>query len=169
VVGLHDALRWLGGRGVPGGYEALVADLALRKQPRQLIARLKRLVENLPLPSAGPPHVVGLNCRLDSPAEVRRIANAWRNCLVTFQHRLDDGRCAVYRCTGPEGPALALVERHGRLGWFLAQVKGPENRDLPAAAQKAIEDRFSEAGVDSVRLVAPLEALINSVGERFLD
>jgi hypothetical protein len=55
------------------------------------------------------------------------------------------------------------------MGWFLGQVKGPENRDLPAYAQRAIEDRFCEAGLPSARLVAPLEALINSIGERFFD
>ena len=88
---------------------------------------------------------------------------------MTFQHRLDHGRCAVYRCPGPEEPALALIERHGRLGWFLGQIKGPDNRDLPADAQTAIEDRFADADSDPARLVAPIEALINSGGERFLD
>jgi hypothetical protein len=63
-----------------------------------------------------------------------------------------------------------LVERHGRLGWFLDEVKGPDNKDLPAAALKTIEDAFVEAGLPSARLIAPLEALIDAIGERrYLD
>jgi len=170
MVGLEDGLRWLAGRGFSTGYEALLADLASRKQPRQLVARLRRLVEDLPLPQIELPGTVGPAQRIDSPAEVRQIAKAWRNCLVTFQHRIDDGRCTVYRWPAPDGPALAVVERHGRLGWFLEQVKGPDNKDPPAEALKTIEAEFVEAGLPPVRLIAPLEALIDAAGERrFLD
>src|SRR3569832_383792 len=166
LIGLADGLRWLAGRGYPSGYEALVGDLASRSQPRQLIARLRRHIEDLPLPESDPPSAVGPARRIESPSEVRQIAKAWRNCLVTFQHRIDDGRSAVYRWPGPLGPALALAERHGRFGWFLEQVKGPANQDVPAHARKTIEDAFWEAGLPPVRLIAPLEALIEAVGER---
>jgi hypothetical protein len=170
VAGLADGLRWLANRQSGASYDALLADLAGRKQPRQLVARLKRHVEDLPLPQSGPPDTVGQARRLDSPAEVRRLARAWRNCLVTFQHRIDDGRSAVYRWPAPSGPALALVERHGRLGWFLEQVKGPDNQDLAAGALTTIEDSFREAGLPSSRIAAPIEALIDAAGERrFLD
>jgi hypothetical protein len=170
VFGLADGLRWLAGRGCFGGYEALLTDLAGREQSRQLIARLKRHVEDLPLPGNEPPDAVGPARRIESPSEVRQIAKAWRNCLVSFQHRIDDGRSVVYRWHGPPGPALALAERHGRFGWFLEQVKGPSNQDLPAQARKAIEDAFSDAGLPPARLVAPLEALMDAAGERrYLD
>lgn len=170
LVGLTESLAWLAARRTETSDEGLIADLAGRRQPRQLVARLRRLVEDLPVPQIGPPDVVGAARRIDSPPEVRQLAKAWRNCLVTFQHRIDDGRCVVYRWPAPVGPALALVERHGRLGWFLEQVKGPNNRDLPAEALEVVEDEFAGAGVPAVRLAAPLEALIAQAGERrFFD
>ena len=50
-----DGLRWLVARGGSANLDELVADLATHTQPTQFIARLSKLVENLPLPQTLPP------------------------------------------------------------------------------------------------------------------
>jgi hypothetical protein len=47
---LPDGLHWLAARSAAASFDALVADLAGQAQPTQFVARLKKLVSELPLP-----------------------------------------------------------------------------------------------------------------------
>ena len=47
-------LRWLASRGAAASFDALVADLAAQAQPGQFVARLNKLVSELPLPQTLP-------------------------------------------------------------------------------------------------------------------
>jgi len=74
-----------------------------------------------------PPATVGLARRLDRVDELASLARAWRNCLGDYRSAIDAGSCAVYLWQDVERPAACLVWGHGRLGWFLDEVKGPRN------------------------------------------
>jgi hypothetical protein len=69
--------------------------------------------------------------RVDRVNEVETLGRAWRNCLGAYGSAIDAGRCAVYLWEA-EKPAVCLVGRHGRLGWFLDEVKGPQNIEIEA-------------------------------------
>jgi hypothetical protein len=164
--GLMDGLRFLAARGAAPSFDALVADLAAIRQPTQFIARISNLVEQLPLPEALPPHLVGEARRLDDTAEIRRLAKRWKNCLADcYLDAVNDGRSAVYLWPHAQTPAACVVTRHGRLGWALEAPKGPENAELPPARLEEICRAF--AVVDIPREAA-IEALEHAARARSL-
>jgi len=163
AAGLAVGLRWFADRGAAASYEGLVADLALRRQPGQLIARLRRLVEALPWPERGPPVRVGPADRIDKPDAIRRLAKAWQNCLADYLEHIEEGRCAAYQWLAPPGPIVALVQRHGRLGWFLEQTGAPNNGDVADGMRETVEAAFLGAGIPPAGVVEPIEALLSSV------
>ena len=65
-----DGLRWLVWRGAAASFDALIADLAAQAQPGQLVARLKKLVSELPLPPTLPPAQIGMAQRVDATADI---------------------------------------------------------------------------------------------------
>jgi hypothetical protein len=95
-----------------------------------------------------PPPTVGLARRLDRVDELASLARAWRNCLGDYRSAIDAGSCAVYLWQDAEKPAACLVCRHGRLGWFLDEVKDPRNADI-APEQRAIIDSASRPPVST--------------------
>ena len=150
--GLVDGLRFLAARGAAPTFEALVADLAAIRQPAQFIARIGKLVQELPLPESIPPARVGEARRLDGVAEICRLAKRWKNCLAGgYLDAVNDGRAAVYFWPHVGAPAACLVTRHGRLGWALEDAKGPENVDLPADRWDEIYRAFAAAGIPTIR------------------
>lgn len=163
VAGLTESLRWLAGRGVATTYEALVADLSLRHQPGQLIARLRRLVQDLPLPEWDPPPGVGPAERIDKPDAIRSIAKIWRNCLADYLEPIEDGLAAAYQWLTPPGPIIALVQRHGRRGWFLEQIGAPNNGEIAQSTREMVEAAFLGIGIPPAMLVEPIEAILNSI------
>ncbi len=107
--GLVDGLRFLAARGAAPSFDALVADLAAIRQPVQFIARIGNLIEQLPLPEAIPPAMVGPACRLDDLAEIRRLAKHWKNCLADcYLDAVNDGRSAVYFWPDTQAPAACV-------------------------------------------------------------
>ena len=56
---LPDGLRWLVSRGAAASFDALIADLATQAQPGQFVARLTKLVAELPLPQTLPSVQIG--------------------------------------------------------------------------------------------------------------
>ena len=163
AAGLTDGLRWLADRGAGASYNALVADLSVRQQPAQLLARVRRLVEALPLPEQGPPARVGPADRIDAPDPIRRIAKAWQNCLADYLEDIEEGRCAVYHWPAPPSPIIVMVQRHGRLGWFLEQVRGPRNGRLASGPEAVVEAAFIGIGIPPVKLIEPIEAILSRV------
>ncbi len=151
--GLGDGLRILAARGAAPSFDALVTDLAAIRQPAQFIARVAKLVQQLPLPEALPPRVVGGARRLDDIGEIRRLAKCWKNCLADgYLNAVNDGRAAIYLWPDALAPAACVVNRHGRLGWALQDAKGPENADLPPARLQEIWRTFAAAGAFPGRL-----------------
>jgi hypothetical protein len=134
-----DGLRLLVSRGAASSFDAVVNDLALASQrgSRSLFVKLNHLIENLPLPITLPPARVGKASRLDQAVAIRSLAKNWHNCLARYVEGIDAGTCAVYFWKDSSAPAVCSVRRHGRLGWFLDQVKGPRNVDIEPPIQLA--------------------------------
>jgi hypothetical protein len=81
------------------------------------------------LPAEMPPPQIGLARRVDKVAEVRTLSKQWRNCLEQlYVSAIDDGTCVIYLWDDPQAPVACSVESQGRLGWFLAETKGPKNK-----------------------------------------
>jgi hypothetical protein len=72
-----DGIRFLAGRaGRP--FEGVANDLGALNQPDQVAAKIKQLVENLPLPPTLPPNRIGAFQRLDAVVEIRKLAPGQR-------------------------------------------------------------------------------------------
>jgi hypothetical protein len=155
--GLTDSLQFLVCRGIAANVNELVARLATVTTWPQLVAMVEFWVSMLPLPEAMPPVSVGKARRLDLVEEVYSLGRAWRNCLSIYCRAIDDGRCAVYLWEDGEQPAACLVRRHGRLGWFLDEVKGPQNSEAQPDQVAAIGRAFVEVGVPWSQVVAAIE------------
>jgi hypothetical protein len=158
--GFTDGLRFLVSRGASPSFEALIADLTIVNHPNQLIAKMKDLVDDLPLPKMLPPTLVGKARRLDRPAEIRALAKRWQNCLAHYVHFIDSGGNALYLWQDRQAAAACLVERCGRLGWFLDQVKGPRNADLKPSQLEAVHKAFADAGIPSSSILHPIQTLL---------
>jgi hypothetical protein len=136
-----------------------VADLLSVAQYGQLAAKLGDWVDDLPLPESVPPAIVGPARRLDRPGDVCALAKKWKNCLSDYVPAIDSGECAVYFWEDAEMPAACLVRRHGRLGWFLEESKGPRNADLEPDKLEIIATTFADVGVMTSRAISGIENL----------
>jgi hypothetical protein len=163
--GFADGLRFLVAAGAAPSFDALVCDLAAVTHPGQFIAKIKRLVEALPLPKTSPPATVGHGRRLDRIAEVRALGKDWQNCLATFMSQINEGKSAVYLWDDGHVFAACLVKRHGRLGWFLAQVKGPRNADIEPVQLEVIRTSFANAGVPQARVISGIETIVEGADD----
>jgi hypothetical protein len=157
---LAAGLQFLVSRGVAANVDALVADLARVTAWPQLAAMVEFWVGMLPLPVAMPPATVGNGRRLDRVDEVCRLGREWRNCLGTYGGAIDAGRSAVYLWEEAARPAACLVERQGRLGWFLEEVKGPRNIVLESEQLQVIGAAFAGVGVPQRRVISAIESII---------
>jgi hypothetical protein len=52
-----------------------------------------------------------------------------------------------------------MVRRHGRLGWFLDDVKGPKNAEVGTSNLEIIYQSFAEAKVPQDSMIEALEQL----------
>jgi hypothetical protein len=145
--GLAEALRFLVSRGVASNFDEGVAKLESVTAWPQLAAVVQSWVDGLPLPPMMPPATVGLARRLDRVDELACPARAWRNCLGDYRRAIDAGSCAVYLWQDAEKPAACLVWRHGRLGWFLDEVKGPRNANIEPEQRAIIDSAFADVGI----------------------
>ena len=135
----------------------------------QLTAMIGLWIETLPLPENIPPAKISNARRLDNGDEVCSLARIWRNCLASYTSAIDAGHCAVYLWEDAARPAVCLVRRHGRLGWFLDEVKGPRNVEIePDQLEVAA---FAHVGVHSSQVVRAIENIyedsdpLRSMGE----
>jgi hypothetical protein len=165
---LGDGLHWLVRRGAAPNFDVLVADLAHVRQPEQLIARIRSLIEALPLPDALPPIQVEHARRLDYASELRKLAKRWRNCLDDYVWRVDGGDCAIYLWQRAGTEAVCAVRRRGRLGWFLGDVKGPRNSEIDPPHLDAIKTAFDDAGMPSCSVIRAVEDIVELAGARRL-
>ncbi|MEH2539166.1 hypothetical protein [Bradyrhizobium sp. AZCC 1699] len=139
-------------------FDQLVSDLARARQPNQLLARLKSVVESLPLPDALPPARVEHAERIDSGRQLRALGKKWGNCLESYVWNVEHGQCAIYLWRDAGSQAACSVTRSGRLGWFLDEVRGPENTDLEPEDYDKILSAFGAVQI-------PSEAVISSVAQ----
>jgi hypothetical protein len=105
-----------------------------------------------------PPLIVGPARRLDRSGDVCALAKRWRS-LADYGPAIDAGECAVYFWENPEMPAACLVRRHGRLGWFLDETKGPRNADLEPGPLEIVAATFAEIGIQKSCVIAGIENL----------
>jgi hypothetical protein len=160
LSGLTAGLQFLVSRGVAAHVDELVAELAKVTAWPQLAAMVEYWVGMLPLPEAMPPATVGNGRRLDRVDEVCRLGREWRNCLGTYGGAIDAGRSAVYLWEETASPAACLVERHGRLGCFLDEVKGPQNSEVEPELLEVIVAAFAGVGVPEKRLISAIESIV---------
>jgi hypothetical protein len=158
--GLADGLQFLVSRGVAANVDELVAELAKVTTWPQLAAMVEFWVGLLPLPETMPPATVANGRRLDRVDKVCRLGREWKNCLGTYGGAIDAGRSAVYLWEDAASPAACLVERHGRLGWFLDEVKGPANIDVEPEQLQVIDAAFAGVGVPGSRVISAIESII---------
>jgi hypothetical protein len=159
---LPVGLRWLASRGAAASFDALVADLAAQAQPGQFVARLNKLVSELPLPQTLPSAQIALACRIDATADICALAKRFKNCLENFVAQVDAGGCAFYLWDDPAAPAVCLVTRQGRLGWSLSEALGPENAKLDRKQLQKITTAFAEAGIPHYSAIRSLECILES-------
>jgi hypothetical protein len=157
--GLADGLRFLVSRGVAPSFDEVVADLSVT-QYGQLAAKFGDWVDGLPLPESMPPPIVGPARRLDRSGDVCALGKRWKNCLADYVPAIDAGECAVYFWENTEMPAVCLVRRHGRLGWFLDETKGPRNADLEPGPLEIVAATFADIGIQTSRAISGIENLI---------
>ncbi len=160
--GFSDGLHLLVSRGAAPSFDALVHELSSVSQPGQLFAKLRDIVEALPLlPNTFPPIQVGGARRLDQPNTIRALAKSWRNCLVRYLNDIDAGTCAVYLWQDSHAAAACSVRKYGRLGWFLEQVKGPQNVDVEPGQLATVRSAFSEVGIPDYSVIAAINCMIH--------
>ena len=155
-----EGLRWLVRQGVASTLDDLVSRLANAREPDQMIRMVATIIEGLPVPDGLPPRYVGQLRRLDTPTIVRRLAKQWKNCLVDYVSDIEDARVAVYLWDGLGLQAACLVRRHGRFGWFLDEIKGPDNCEIAPSHLPAIHKDFESAGVLRASAIAALEQIL---------
>jgi hypothetical protein len=160
LVGLSQSLHFLVSRGVNGSFDDLVASLATVTARRQLTALVREWIGSLPLPETMPPRTVGNARRLDSGKELSSLAKTWHNCLDSYADSIDAGHCAVYLWEDVDKPAACLVRRRDRLGWFLDEVKGPNNIELDPDHVEVIAAVFDKANIPRTSIVSAIEAIL---------
>ena len=75
--------------------------------------------------------------------------------------QINEGKTAVYLWDDGQVSAACLVQRHGRLGWFLNEVRGPRNADIEPTKLELIYAAFANAGVAQPPLIAGIEAIFD--------
>jgi hypothetical protein len=158
-AGLYEGLHVLVARGAADSFEELVCTLASAKRPEQFLGRLRSVCDSLPLPEAMPGVQIGLARRLDCVSEIQALASRWQNCLRDYISSVNTGRCAIYVWDDDETPATCLIRRHGRLGWFLDDVKGPRNAEIDTQDLEIIVQSFAEASIPQASMIRTIEQL----------
>jgi hypothetical protein len=157
--GLVESLQFLVSHGVGANVDELVAELAMVTAGPQLAGTVEFWVSTLPLPETIPPARVANARRLDNGDEVCTLARTWRNCLASYRSAIDAGHCAVYLWEDAARHAACLTRRHGRLGWFLDEVKGPRNVEIEPDQLEVIAAAFAHVGVPSSQVVRAIETI----------
>ena len=157
--GFVSGLRFLTARaGV--AFDDFAEQLSALAQPEQIMAEITALVDSLPLPDRLPDRRIGTFCRLDDVAGIKSLAKAWRNCLIDHLYEVNEGTHLVYCSNENTPPAVALIVRIHRLGWALAQIKGPRNIELDASEATRHGANFAAAGIPRLADVAAIKDLL---------
>jgi len=153
-------LRCISMRSGKLSFDQLVSELARARQPNQVLAKLKSIVESLPLPDALPPARVEHAERIDSGRQLRALGKKWGNCLESYVWNVEHGQCAIYLWRHAGLQAACSVTRSGRLGWFLDEVKGPENTDLEPQDHDKILSAFEAVQIPSETVISSIAQIV---------
>ena len=115
---------------------------------------------SLPLPDTFPPIEIGGFRRLDAVAEIRDLAKNWQNCLADCLFNVNEGTSAIY--LSDHGQAVCFLCRHGRMGWFLAQTKGPKNAAIEPNQLAQIHAAFADAGIPQSSMIEAIKSIIKA-------
>jgi hypothetical protein len=91
-------------------------------------------------------------------AEIRDLAKTWQNCLVDCLFNVNDGTSAIY--LSDQRQAVCFLCRHGRMGWFLVQAKGPRNVDIAMDQLAEIYHAFADAGIPPSSMVEAIKGIV---------
>jgi hypothetical protein len=144
MIWFVDGLRILASR-AGLRFDTLAHQIGTLDQPNQVAATIRQVVDSLPLPATLPPAEIEGFRRLYTVAEIRELAKKWQNCLAGYLFNVNDGTSAIY--LSEPLAAVCSVGRHGRMGWFLLQTKGPRNAAIDPDQLAQIHDAFADAGI----------------------
>jgi hypothetical protein len=159
MIWFADGLRVLASR-AGLRFDTLAHQIGTLDQPDQIAATIRQVVDSLPLPATLPPAEIEGFRRLDTVAEIREIAKNWRNCLAGYLFSVNDGTSAIYLSEQLE--AVCSLGRHGRMGWFLNQAKGPKNVDIDPDQLAEIHAAFADAGIPEAAIFDPIKSIIQT-------
>ena len=159
MIWFVDGLRVLASR-AGLRFDTLAQQIGTLDQPYQVAATIRQLVDGLPLLDTLPPVEIGGFWRLDTVAEIRDLAKNWQNCLAGYLFSVNDGTSAIYLSEQLE--AVCSVGRHGRMGWFLLQTKGPRNADIDPDQLAQIHAAFADAGIPEAAIIDPIKSIIQT-------
>ena len=154
-----DGLRVLASR-AGLRFDTLAHQIGALDQSDQIAATIRQVVDRLPLPATLPPVEIGGFRRLDTVAEIRDLAKNCRNCLAGYLFSVNDGTSAIYLSEQLE--AVCSVGRHGRMGWFLLQTKGPRNAAIEPDQLAQIHAAFADAGIPEAAIIDPIKSIIQT-------
>src|SRR5450756_1283795 len=77
-----------------------------------------------------------------------------------YKRQVNDGTSAIYLSEQLE--AVCSVGRHGRMGWFLLQTKGPRNADIEPDQLAQIHAAFADAGIPEAAIIDPIKSIIQT-------
>jgi hypothetical protein len=141
-------------------FDTLAHQIGALDQPDQVAAKIRQVVNSLPLPATLPPAEIKGFRRLDTVAEIRDLAKNWQNCLAGYLFSVNDGTSAIYLSEQLE--AVCSLGRHGRMGWFLNQTKGPRNAAIDPDQLAQIHDAFANAGIPEAAIIDPIKSIIQT-------
>jgi len=157
MIWFVDGLRVLASRaGLP--FDTLAHQIGALDQPDQIAATIRQVVDSLPLPATLPPAEIEGFRRLDAVAEIRDLAKTWQNCLADYVFNVNDGTSAIY--LSDQLDAVCFLARHGRMGWFLVQTKGPKNATIELDQLAQIYDAFAAAGIQPSSMIEAIKSIV---------
>src|ERR1039458_2158892 len=159
MIWFVDGLRVLASR-AGLRFDTLAHQIGTLDQSDQIAATIRQVVDSLPLPATLPPAEIEGFRRLDTVAEIRDLATNWRNCLAGYLFSVNDGTSAIYLSEQLE--AVCSLGRHGRMGWFLVQTKGPRNADIDPNQLAQIQAAFVDAGIPEAAIIDPIKSIIQT-------
>lgn len=152
-----DGLRVLADR-TGLAFDPLAKEIGALDHSHQVAAKIRQLVEGLPLPTTFPPVEIGEFRRLDAVAEIRDLAKTWQNCLADYVFNVNDGTSAIY--LSDQLNAVCSLARHGRMGWFLMQAKGPKNTAIDLDQLARIHDAFAASGIQPSSTIEAIKSIV---------
>jgi hypothetical protein len=71
---------------------------------------------------------------------------------------VNDGTSAIY--LSDQLKAVCFLCRHGRMGWFLLQAKGPKNVDVDPDQLAQIHSAFADAGILQSSMIEAIKSIV---------